>query len=55
MYTHCTCIKTKFTGNVREVWVLKGKLPAGLIATVLKTGHVYFPPGDHHTHYGQFP
>ena len=38
-------IKTKLPGNVREVWVPKGKLLAGPIATLLKQDTSIFPLG----------
>ena len=38
-------IDTKLPGNVREVWVPKGKLLAGPIATLLKQDTSIFPLG----------
>ena len=40
------------TSAVCEVWVPKGKLLAGPIATrITSTGHLYFSHGDHRAHY----
>ena len=38
-------IKTHLHGNVREVWVPKGKLLAGPIATLLEQDTPISPPG----------